>query len=474
MAGESTRGWTCVRWAAGTVFAAMVTIASLLAIPGRSTADERKANELTFADSTGVLRTITTSDSFDEQNPFFQAIGTNGRSCATCHQASQAWTVTPGGIQARFDATRGLDPIFRNNDGSNCEGADLSTLAKRRRAFSQLLNKGLLRVGLDVPAGAEFEIVDVDDPYNCGAPFTGASLYRRPLPATNLGFLSAVMWDGRETVKGQSLAADLRTQAIDATTGHAQGATPSDDVVQQIVDFEMHLFTAQTQDRGAGSLKAQGAQGGPRALSAQPFCVGVNDPLGILPAMPGACATVSTGLDTNVFTLFAGWNTAKDSERRAIARGEQIFNSRTFIIDGVAGLNGGAGDPVTGPIANGTCTVCHNTPNAGDHSVAMPLNVGVADAVHRTANLPLYTLQNTTTHAIVQTTDPGRAMITGKWSDIGKFKGPILRALAARAPYFHNGSADTLADVVDFYDTRFNIGLTTREKADLIAFLRAL
>jgi len=74
----------------------------------------------------------------------------------------------------------------------------------------------------------------------------------------------------------------------------------------------------------------------------------------------------------------------------------------------------------------------------------------------------------------VQTTDPGRAMITGKWSDIGKFKGPILRALAARAPYFHNGSADTLADVVDFYDTRFNIGLTMREKADLIAFLRAL
>jgi cytochrome c peroxidase len=65
-------------------------------------------------------------------------------------------------------------------------------------------------------------------------------------------------------------------------------------------------------------------------------------------------------------------------------------------------------------------------------------------------------------------------MITGNWADIGKFKGPILRALAARAPYFHNGSADTLADVVDFSDTRFNIGLTAGEKSDLIAFLRAL
>jgi cytochrome c peroxidase len=65
-------------------------------------------------------------------------------------------------------------------------------------------------------------------------------------------------------------------------------------------------------------------------------------------------------------------------------------------------------------------------------------------------------------------------MITGKWADIGKFKGPILRALAARAPYFHNGSAETLEEVVEFYETRFNIGLTAREKADLVAFLRAL
>jgi len=71
-------------------------------------------------------------------------------------------------------------------------------------------------------------------------------------------------------------------------------------------------------------------------------------------------------------------------------------------------------------------------------------------------------------------TDIGRAMVTGKWSDVGKFKGPILRGLAARAPYFHNGSAATLEDAVDFYDTRFHIGLTKGEKADLVAFLNAL
>ena len=71
-------------------------------------------------------------------------------------------------------------------------------------------------------------------------------------------------------------------------------------------------------------------------------------------------------------------------------------------------------------------------------------------------------------------TDLGRAMISGQCADIGRFKGPILRSLAARAPYFHNGSARTLADVVTFYDQRFKIGFTEQEKKDLAAFLASL
>jgi cytochrome c peroxidase len=121
----------------------------------------------------------------------------------------------------------------------------------------------------------------------------------------------------------------------------------------------------------------------------------------------------------------------------------------------------------------GSCTVCHDTPNAGNHSVKAPLDIGLT-ASAQAPYLLVYTLRNMSTQETVQTTDPGRAMITGKWADIGKFKGPILRALAARAPYFHNGSAETLEDVVDFYNQRFNIGLTAREKTDLVAFLRAL
>jgi cytochrome c peroxidase len=83
-------------------------------------------------------------------------------------------------------------------------------------------------------------------------------------------------------------------------------------------------------------------------------------------------------------------------------------------------------------------------------------------------------LKNKATGDTVKTTDPGRALITGSWADIGKVKGPILRGLASRAPYFHNGSAGSLADVLTFYDKRFNIGFTAQEQADLIAFLNAL
>jgi len=112
----------------------------------------------------------------------------------------------------------------------------------------------------------------------------------------------------------------------------------------------------------------------------------------------------------------------------------------------------------------------------GNHSVAAALNIGVADVDNPLPvnYLPVFTLQNTTTGEIKRTTDPGRALITGRWKDIGRLKGPILRGLASRPPYFHNGAAETLADVIEFYDKRFNIGLTPQEKKDLEAFLEAL
>ena len=145
------------------------------------------------------------------------------------------------------------------------------------------------------------------------------------------------------------------------------------------------------------------------------------------------------------------------------------------MISGVGGLNGETfsnGATVPDSIV-ATCTVCHDTPNAGNHSIKAPLDIGLTDPAVA-PYLPVYTLRNIATGEAVETTDPGRALVTGRWNDVGRFKGPVLRALAARAPYFHNGAAATLEAAVDFYERRFQLALTPRERADLLAFLRAL
>lgn len=126
----------------------------------------------------------------------------------------------------------------------------------------------------------------------------------------------------------------------------------------------------------------------------------------------------------------------------------------------------------------GTCTTCHDTPNAGNHSFSLPLAIGTtaypATPPLDISGLPIYTAKCLATGATVQVTDIGRALITGKCTDIGKLKGPVLRGLAARAPYFHNGGAATLDDAVEFYNQRFKLSLTIQQEADLVAFLRAL
>jgi cytochrome c peroxidase len=410
---------------------------------------------------------------------FFQSLGTNGRSCSSCHRPAEGWGISAEEVQLRFLLTQGLDPIFRTNDGSNCdENIDTSTVQGRRKAYSLLLSRGLIRIHLPLPDGAEFSVESVSNPYGCSDTST-LSMYRRPLPTTNLGFLSTLMFDGRESTPPSTqkitypdtgqLLADLAHQAVDATTTHAQGEVPTPAQVQDIVAFEMSLRTAQAIDYRAGFLNDGGATGGPVALASQPFFIGIND------SFPPSFGFNPTGapFDPNIFNLFNPWTNSRSSARASIARGQALFNSKPITISGVGGINDVVGLPAS---FSGTCGTCHDSPNVGDHSVSASLNIGVADVMSPlgVSYLPVITLVNHATGATVQTTDPGRALITGKWADIGKMKGPILRGLASRAPYFHNGSATTLADVLVFYDMRFNIGFTSQEKADLIAFLNSL
>ncbi len=380
--------------------------------------DAFTSGALTTADASGWLRTFTPTGTIDTSNPFFQSLGTNGRSCNSCHRQAQGWTITPAELQQRFDTTQGKDPIFRTNDGSVSPFADVSTLAARRKAYAMLLNRGLIRVGLPIPANAEFSLTAVDDPYHY-ASAAELSLFRRPLPATNLGFLTTVMWDGRETaapfkppmdagVASADLDASLASQAKDAVLGHAQGAAaPSDAVLAQIVAFESGLSTAQIRDDNAGFLNDDDAIGGPRVLANLRFHVGINDALGADPT--------GAAFDPSAMHLFDAWatqhgNGRSERARAAIQRGENLFNTVPIAITGVAGLN----DVIGQPTIQGHCSTCHDTPNVGNHSVGAPLDIGLTDASRRTPDMPLYTLTNNQTGASVQTTDPGRALLTGK------------------------------------------------------------
>ena len=447
-------------------------------------------NLFPFPNASGVLETYNTGNGpIDLSGPFFQSLGINGRSCGSCHRPAQGWGISAAEVKTRFFLTQGLDPIFRTNDGANCDhNIDTSTLSGRQKAYSLLTDKGLIRIQVQVPATAEFSVVSVANPYGCGDLAT-LSMYRRPLPSTNLRFLSTLMWDGRQSstqtgtqkitfaTNPGDLLANLAHQSVDATNIHAQASTPPTAQQQQaIVNFEMALTTAQAFDYGAGALNGHGANGGPVKLGTQTlagFYVGINDALGGDPH--------GVPFTPVIFGLYDAWANppGHDGEedyqaarRASIARGQALFNSKPINITGVAGLN----DDLNLASIPGTCGTCHDSPNVGNHSVSAPLNIGVGDlnSPLDVGYLPVFTLQNKTTLEIKTTTDPGRALITGLWKDIGRLKGPILRGLPSRAPYFHNGSANSLSDAIDFYDKRFTVAFTAQEKKDLIAFLSTL
>ena len=483
----------------------LVTVATALVIP----------NMFPFLDRTGFISTYNANGPIKDNSAFFQSLGTNGRSCATCHVVSNAMGLSTDNIQARFLLTRGRDPLFAAVDGANCP----NTSSNNPASHSLLLKNGLIRIPIQLPAGSQFNIRAVVDPYGCaivtdpGSGLQTVSVYRRPLPTTNLRFLSAIMFDGRETIAPlnnpqtfqANLVTDLMHQSVSATTGHAQAVAPPT-IAQQtdIVNFELGLFSAQLADYQAGLLNQYGALGGAPGLSAQNYYPGINDTLG---ADPTGAAFNPTG-----FTLYSSWENLKSGNRRDwaqvaarqdIAAGEKLFNSHPLTVTGVRGLNDNPALAtalgVSLPIASfpGTCTTCHDAPNVGDHSLPLPLDIGTGhDTTLETdpqistglmqlssPDVPVFEITGcpnpfaapgSTEPYVIYTTDPGKALLTGQCGDVNRIKGPILRGLAARAPYFHNGAARDLNELVNFYNERFQMNLTDKEKTQLIAFLNSL
>jgi cytochrome c peroxidase len=391
----------------------------------------------------GFSATFSTEGLVDLTGEYFQAQGSNGRSCSTCHIAQEAWSINPIAIKLLFAVTGGTHPIFNPLDANN-PNADLSTVAARKDAYSMMLTRGVFRRGGAPRAVREWDVVAVDDPHG----FATADLivqWRRVMPTINFHLGSAtVNWDGGNSVTVGGVLdqlAGLENQARRNVTGGQQGPAlpafpaplppPFDVIIPDILGFETSLSTAQIFSFSAGFLNGGGARGGPEELSQM---------------------TKTQGR----FDLFDAWQNSPLPTRRKIWRGQELFNATN---------------------ANGrSCNGCHNSANNGTNINNTLFDIQTASAEVRDDNpdLPLYTFRNRTTGEERQLSDSGRGNVTGLWSDLGRFKTPTLRALAARAPYFHNGTAATLEEVVRHYERFLGFVFTNKQRDDLVAFLEAL
>jgi len=379
-----------------------------------------------------------------------------------------------------FRETDGNHPLFRPHDGANSPTADVSTEDARRTAYSMMLKHNTTRFSRAVPAAGfpEIAIDAVSDPYGFSTT-TSWSSFRKANPVSVETKQVGITWTGAPT----AVIPRLQLLMNAAARAHALRTTdvPLD---QQLAgaNFMAGLSFAQAVDENAGRLDEDGALGGPENFANAPFYIGQN-------ALGGDTVT-GAPFNPVVFTIFEAWrdedrkgphrhrhrhhgnrcDRERDRARAQIARGEDLFNTRGFDIRGVNGLNDALGQPVL----RGTCSTCHNTPNIGGHSEFRLMDTGVVTRSVRNPDYPVLTIRNKTTGEVKQVTDLGRGGSTGLWADIGKFKAPPLRGLRDRAPYFHDGSADSLQDVVRFYKERFGIRLDRDDEEDLVAFLRAL
>jgi hypothetical protein len=383
-------------------------------------------NNLPLLDSGGFAASFHPAGSVDLSNNFFTPQGSNGRDCGTCHAPEDGWSIRPATVALMFLLTGGMDPLFVNNLDTDRPTSDMSTLAARWNATT-MLRQGKFTRRVAPPAVRDYDVVAASDPFGVG---TTSSLwfFRRPLPTANFRSFT-VMWDGANTV-GTVLRDGLIKQARSNVTGAQQGTPAADPIIFDMVDYEAAISHAQLIGFRVGRLDSEGAHGGPEAAAAQP-------------------------LVNARFDLYDAWQHAGSPHRRQIWRGQELFNN----------VNAPSGK---------TCRGCHTAANNGQNVNGTLFDVGVSRPEFAKPDMAVYTFRRTSDGAMLQSTDPGRGIRSGNFADLNRFKTPNLRGLAARAPYFHNGIAGTLDDVVKHYETALGFVFTHQEEADLVAFLGAL
>ena len=487
--------WICIAWIAASaalLAAQQAPLANWIAAGAAGVLPQ----QMEFATPGGRVGVLMNSGPVEMKgHPFFTPLGSNGRACVTCHQPAYGMSFSADAARDLWRRTSGKDPLFAAIDGSNCP----SLPQDQERSHSLLLDRGLIRVPLTVPKNAEFTIEVMSDPTGCNmsaayglkSATPTVSVYRRPRMAANLKYVTGPA--PRIVLKlgaladtdpvtgapvGMNFMADAReatltSQARSAAISHTQAASITDEELRRIVGFENQVFAAQIFDKSAGSLVESGgpASLGPRAMAEhRPGVLGDHD-------------------YDPVFLFFDSWKksggTAQDEFRASVARGADLFMFRQFWLRDVTHINSiGLGNPL-----KRTCATCHNHQMTGQDLSAGFVDLGTTNYPRWTEpplysearELPVFKITckaSAPPHPylgrVIYTTDPGRALISGRCMDVGSIVMQQFRALSARAPYFSNGSAKNLREVVDYYDRRFDMKLTEIEKQDLINFLGVL
>src|SRR5262245_54745237 len=247
----------------------------------------------------GKAATFSTQGHVDLTGEYFQAQGTNGRSCASCHIPEEAWSINPPTLRKLFDKTGGTHPVFNLLDADN-PAMDVSTVEARRAAYSMVLSRGVFRRGGALRPEREWDLVGVDDPHGF-ANLERLVHWRRVMPTINFAVGSAtVNWDGGNNV-GTDQLAGLVNQANRNVTGAQQGPPALPVVITDIVEFERSLSTAQLIVPGVGRLDSDGARGGPEELSLMTKAAGR-------------------------FDLYDAWAGHGNPRRAQIAHGQELFN----------------------------------------------------------------------------------------------------------------------------------------------------
>lgn len=444
---------------------------------------------------------------------FFEPLSENGRACVSCHQPSDGMSLSIQSIQQRWKETKGKDPIFATYDGANCPNLPQGDPA----SHSLLLERGLFRIGLPWPAKGvdgkpidpEFTIEVVRDPSGCNThPTFGLtsanptiSVYRRPRPVANTKYTTHQLFgvspfigkNGLPTARdpetgkpvSMNLTADARhptlaVQARDAAATHLEfKGKLTTKQIQEITDFEARIYSAQVMQHGAGSLVEPDGpiSFGPRNLA------------------KGDAGYLGNNITRMIFPMGDAWKEAKPGEtaeqrrkRESIRRGHDIFMFRTFWIKDSMHMNTvGLGNPT-----KRTCATCHGMHMTGLDASNGWMDIGTTNRPwakeepvnpwnDRKEQMPLFKVTckpNVLPHPylgrVIYTQDPGRALISGKCNDVGTIVMQQFRGLASRAPYFSNGSAGNIRELIDFYDRRYNIQFTEQERVDLSNFMGAL